>query len=89
MRKIHINNQVWTYVIGEKNVAIRSPKNKKVVVDFPTLKGISWEKIHEARDTYCTLCHEFCEFREKEGVDFIHGMIRPSDVKTYIEKNLI
>jgi hypothetical protein len=31
-RKLHINNQIWLYVIGKSGVKIKNPENKSTYV---------------------------------------------------------
>ncbi len=53
MRKIHIGEAVWEYTIGKGNVVIKSPAEKKVVVDFSTLTGICNNAIENMQDNKC------------------------------------
>jgi len=47
-RKIIVNGKEYTYMIGRSNVVIRN-EEKKIVVDFSTLTGISWPNIERGQ----------------------------------------
>ena len=90
MRKIHINNEQWTYTIGDKFAAIKSPANKRVNVELATIKGISQEKIDAGRSvTFCEACSPPCIIDEQDGLyDKVkQGMVTPAEVKDYILNN--
>lgn len=71
-RKIHIDDLMWQYKIGARNTIFYTPENKKIIV--PT------HKIDYPERTFVKEDGPFGELVE-DG-------IRPSDIKTYIEKNL-
>jgi hypothetical protein len=75
MRKIHIQNHIWEYRVGRQNVVIRSPqgfgKIKGAIVSCHIIKGLS------NPDT-------FDRGKHKRTSD---GMVKPSEVKAYIERN--
>jgi len=48
-RKIIINGDTYKYIIGKGNVVIWAPNKKKIVVDFSTLTGRSWDAIERGQ----------------------------------------
>src|SRR5690348_4671557 len=55
VRRIHIGDEVWTYIVGDRFVSIRDPERKRTVVprhnldDYPTpqvVKDYIWAKLH-------------------------------------------
>lgn len=71
-RQLHINDLIWQYKIGLKNTIFYTPENKKIV--------ISTYKIDHPERPFVKEDGLFGEIKE-DG-------IRPSDIKSYIEKNL-
>lgn len=77
MRRVHINGVEWEYEIGRRVVVIYPPDNsKKVIVDFVQLVG------KERHD----ILQDEVESSEHWGG---HIPILPSDVKRYIEENVL
>jgi len=75
MRNVHINGQEWEWRAGKQNVVIRSPHSKVFV--------IGCHKIKNARQTPDMFQRE----RDRSRSEF--GMIKPSEVKKYIEEHLV
>jgi hypothetical protein len=77
MRKIHLDNQVWEYKIGSKNLLLFSPTKSKHVVPFKDLLGedILAQRIQERKDYLEEM------FLENNYRGF---SIFPSDVRDYI-----
>lgn len=71
-RKIHIDDLMWQYKISTRNTIIYTPEGVKIVV--PTYK----------------IDHPERTFVKEDGPfgELVEDGIRPSDIKTYIEKNL-
>jgi nitrate/TMAO reductase-like tetraheme cytochrome c subunit len=89
MRKLHINGQEWSYLVGKRFITIRNTRTgKKVSVEITTLTGHSWEHIRNARENYCVDCHEW-HCMDHPNIKPEEGMVRPSQVKSYIEKHLL
>jgi hypothetical protein len=72
-RKVHINKQEWGYRVGKQSVVIQSPSGVKFHVDC-------W-KFHPGQSP-----DDFDRGQWKQTSD---GMIRPSEVKAYIEEMYI
>jgi len=72
MRKVHINNQEWQYHIGQGTVVIQSPDGKKSYHKIHLVKGVCEPDIIDRG-------------RYKRTSD---GMVKPSEVKNYIENFL-
>lgn len=45
MRKLHINKEVWEYMIGKQNAVIKSPLSKKTIVPLITITGLSHDEL--------------------------------------------
>jgi hypothetical protein len=97
MKKIHIGKEEWQYLVGNRFVTIRSPERKKrVSVEIPDLKGTTWNKINSnPYNLRCEFAGCNCK-RNGFSKDFLsqfgpkdNRAVEPSDVKTYIIKNLI
>jgi hypothetical protein len=74
VRKVHIQGKVWQYEIGHQFVVIQfPPPNQKK--KFTIAQSLLVERTPDELD----------RGRWKKTQD---GMIKPSDVKNYIEKNL-
>jgi len=44
-RKVHINNEVWTYTIGHGRIVIWGPDGKKYLTDYSEVSGWNWNDI--------------------------------------------
>lgn len=77
MRKIHINGTKWEYEIGKRVVVIHKPDGNKVIVQYPQFFGEGrWDRFQEEQNDY-----------DYDG--HWRMPVRPSDVKKYIEENLM
>lgn len=48
-RKLTIEDKVWEYQLGKGNAVIKSPDNKKTVVDYVKLTGRSWDTLERGQ----------------------------------------
>lgn len=74
MRQIHIQGKTWQYFIGRQNVVIGFPPPNKIRRFTVALSALTGRPQH------------LIERGQEDGTR--QGMVRPSDVKNYIEKNL-
>jgi hypothetical protein len=86
MRKIHINGKEWSFKVGKRFAAIKSPDNKRFDVKLEDIKKLPQATIDAARGNRCDACVGPCDYVENYMRD---GMIRPSDIKNYILENLV
>jgi len=49
MRKIHLNNEIWTYRVGKQHTVIFSPSGQKFLVDHSQMTGMNWDDIERAQ----------------------------------------
>lgn len=76
-RKIHLNDQVWKYIITADSVILRSPSDKKTVVaitNFLSKLGWTEEEIMPCKDDYW---------------EHFSISIGPQMIKDYIEKEVV
>lgn len=89
-QKLHIDDKVWTYKIGISDVVIRSPDcMTKYVVSLDDITGIvnysSANYILNKRGYW--RCSE--DFRKVWDAKKVSEGIKPSEVKKWIESNLV
>lgn len=73
MRKITINDEIWSVFIGKSNAVIHNPRTeKKSIVSLDKITGRPLELIERGR--------------RKKTED---GMVKPSDIRSFIEKEYL
>ena len=82
-RKIHIGNDIWKYVISTGNLAvIWSPGKQRHEVKLTDIVNRTIQEIQAGR------YRDGDNYWMTESIPE-NGMIKPSDIKNYILKNLV
>lgn len=72
MRKLHLDDGVYSYKIGKQNIVIRLPNGQKKLTNLSEVSGRSWEDIerviHKNRKRgFSVYPHEIKAYLQKEG----------------------